>query len=211
MTREQFIERTLRQIYNGPVSDDATITKGLVNNYLSDGIGLAAKSNYKDNIALEGVSFINNSFYTTFKGLAVTKDEQALWKIELPQIPFGLGANDGVSTLKFKSDTNEISYPVVWLTTNQLSYQRGMREIPNKLLAYSEGKYLYVITPLILSPYTASVTMVSGGDSTDLSSELNVPADYVPIIVEYIKQQLLLEKAQPVDATNDGLDATMTT
>ena len=78
-------------------------------------------------------------------------------------------------------------------------------------MAYSEGEFVYVISDIPLNQYTAQVTMVSGGDSTDLDSTLNVPPDYFPVMMQYLQQQLLLEKNQPKDVTNDGLDAQTTT
>lgn len=212
MLRRTFIEQIRRQIYGGQPSDDAEITVGLVNIWLDQAIGIAAKTNYTDSLKLDGIAYVNNSFYTKFKGLTVAQDEQFLWKITLPQIPLGIGYSQGLETLVFKdANSKELSYPVVWLSENQLSYQRGMRGIPNKLLAYSEGQFVYVMSTLLLSQYTAQVTMISGGDSTDLDSTINVPPDYLPTMVEYIKQQLLFERMQPVDATNDGLDAVKTT
>lgn len=211
MTRRYFIERTLRQIYGTQPNDDSWITYNLVNAWLSDAIALAAKANYKENQAIDGISFINNSFYTIFKGLAVTRDEQFLWKITLPEIPIGIGQNMGVSTLQFKDDTRDLtSQTVVWVSENQRTYFDSMRPIPNKLLAYPQGEFVYVLSPLILSVYTANVTMISGGDSTDLDSTLNVPQDYFPVMVEYIKQQLMFERGVPVDLANDGNDAIKT-
>lgn len=211
MTVRAFIERVRRQIYGGQPSDDASITVGLVRNYLPDAIAVAAKSNYKENVSIEGISFVNNSFYTVFKGISVTKDENFVWKIKLPQIPVGIGDSEGVSTLQFKdSSTRQISYPVVWLNENQRSFQRGMRVIPNKILAYSQGQFIYAMSTILLSEYTATVTMVSGGDLS-LDSTINVPPDYFPVMMQYLQQQLLLEKMQPVDSTNDGLDAIKTT
>lgn len=207
MTRRIFIERTLRQLYGGFPSDDSSITVNLVNNYLNDAIAVAAKANYIDSIKVDGVAYINNSFYTTFKSLPVTKNENFLYRVTLPQIPLGIGADEGISTLEFKdSSTAQISYPVIWLTQNQKGFQKGMRSIPNKLLAYSEGEYVYVLSTIILSQYTATVTMVSGGDSTDLDSTLNVPSDYYPQMVEYLKQQLMFQKQVPADGANDGVD-----
>ena len=212
MTRRQFIERVRRQIYGGQPSNDATITVGLVNNYLGDAIALAAKQNWKENTAIDGISYANNGFYTTFKGIAVTKDENFLWKIALPQIPLGIGESEGVETLLFKdTTTGQIAQNIVWMSQNQRSFNAGRREIPNKLLAYQEGDAIYVLSTIILSQYTASVTMVSGGDSADLDSTLNVPPDYFPIMMQYLQQQLLLERNQPVDVQNDGLDAIRTT
>jgi hypothetical protein len=206
LTRRTFIERTLRQIYNGPVSDDGNITEGLVNVWLSDGIGLAAKQNYKDNYQLDGVGYVNNSFYSNFKGLAIVEDERNLYKTTLPQLPVGIGSTEGIGRVVFKNSINELSFPGVLLSENQVGYQRSMRPIPNKILCYPEGIFLYMITPLIMTAYTANVTIISGGDATNLDSELNVPADYLPVCVAYIQQQLMLEKKQIPDLANDGRD-----
>lgn len=212
MTRRQYIERIRRLIYGGQPPADASITVGLVNNYIQDAIGVAAKSNYTDSIKLDGIAYINNSFYTTFKSLSISEDEQFLWKVTLPQLPVGVGSNEGVSTLIFKdSDSNQLSYPVIWLSQNQVSFQRSMRPIPNKLLAYPQGEFVYILSTLILSAYTAQVTMISGGDSTDLDSTLNIPPDYFPIMTEYLKTQLMFQRSVPVPVTNDGSDIVKTT
>lgn len=211
MTRRAFIQRVRRQIYNGEPADDATITIGLVNNYLNDAIAVAAKANYKDNITIDGIGYINNSFYSRFSGIAITSDGNFTWRITLPEIPIGIGQNHGISTLQLLDDQNNITRPLIPLSENQRTYFQGMQPIPNKVLYYYEGTYAYILTTLILTSYTARVTMVSGGDSSDLGSTLNVPSDYFPIMMEYLQKQLLLEKAQPLDSTNDGEDFTVTT
>jgi hypothetical protein len=206
MTRLEFIERHLRQIYGGFPTDDAQITNNLVNSWLNDAIAAAAKQNQKDNIALDGISYINNSFYTTYKGLAVVQDENFLFKVTLPQIPMGVGYSEGVSTLQFKDSSNSVSHPCVPLSQNQKTFYQGLKPIPNKVLFYTEGNFIYAISTLPLYDYTATVGMISGGDSTSLTSTLNVPPDYFPIMVEYLKQQLVFERMQPQDSTNDGVD-----
>jgi hypothetical protein len=206
MTRLEFIERHLRQIYGGFPTDDAQITNNLVNSWLNDAIAAAAKQNQKDNIALDGISYINNSFYTTYKGLAVVQDENFLFKVTLPQIPMGVGYSEGVSTLQFKDSSNSVSLPCVPLSQNQKTFYQGLKPIPNKVLFYTEGNFIYAISTLPLYDYTATVGMISGGDATSLTSTLNVPPDYFPIMVEYLKQQLVFEMMQPQDVTNDGTD-----
>ena len=206
MTREQFIEQILRQIYGSYPSDDASITPMLVNQYLDQAIAFAAKSNYTDNLKLEGVGFVNNSFYTTFKGIAITKDENGLWVLTLPQVPVGIGASEGVSTLVLRDDKNKLSLPLVPLTQNQKTYFQSMQNLPFKTLYYVEGNHAYIISSLKLSDYTATVTLISGGNSNDLSSNLNVPGDYIPAIVQYIQQQLMVMKTTPKDLANDSTD-----
>lgn len=206
MKRIEFIERTLRQIYGGYVSEDSSITPMLVNSWLNDAIAVAAKANYTDNLKLDGIGYVNNSFYTTFKGIVPTLDETNLWRLQLPQIPVGIGTNEGVNTIVFKDSNGVISYPLIPLSANQKTYFRTMRPIPNKTLYYYEGEFVYVVSPLILTSYTASITMISGGNSSDLNSTLNVPSDYMPAMVAYIQQQLNIMKAGPKDLANDGQD-----
>lgn len=207
-TRRAYIERILRLIYNGQPSEDSNITVNLVNVWLNDGIAIAAKQNYVDAIKMDGVAYVNNSFSTTFSGLAITSDDtnNLGYKISLPQIPLGLGKNEGINTLRFKGEDGFISQSVVWLSANQVGYADQMRKIPNKIYAYNEGEIVRFTSTLPLYQYTATVSMISGGDSADLDSLINVPDDYFPTVTEYIKAQLLLEKAQIADGSNDGID-----
>lgn len=207
MTRNIFIERILRQIYNGQPSDDSSITYNLVNQWLNDAIGLAAKKNYTDGIQMDGIAYVNNSFYTTFKDLTVELGniDNVTYSIDLPQIPVALGKNEGIATLQFVKD-KLASQTAIPLSMNQVAYIDNLRPIQNKILYWTEGKNIYAKSLIPLTAYTANVRMVSGGDSTDLESTLIVPDDYVPMIVEYIKGQLAFERSRPIDTSNDGVD-----
>ena len=211
MTRATLIEQITRLVHNGQPTQDSSITDNLINIYINQGIGLAVKQNYKESVQLDGVGYINNSFYCTFKDIAVTKDENFLWKLELPQVPLAVGKNEGISNLRFKTTIGNVSIDAIPLSTNQQGYVNQMRPVPNKVLYYIEGNYAKVLTPIRMSDYTASVTMVSGGDSTDFSSILTVPDDYIPMIIEYCMKMLVTERNQPVDAANDGNPAIKTT
>lgn len=206
MTRRFFIERELRQIYGGQPTDDSEITVGLINTWLQDAIAVAAKQNYKEGMMADDICYVNNSFYTTYKALPITFDEKYTWSLELPEIPIGIGTNFGISTLELKDSSGNLSYPLVWLSQNQRTFFRTMRPIPNKTLALPQGKFVYITSTLLLNQYTGTVTMISGGDSTDLDSEINVPPDYFSTMVEYLKQQLSFERAQVKDMANDGQD-----
>jgi hypothetical protein len=52
--------------------------------------------------------------------------------------------------------------------------------------------------------------MISGGLDTNMQSELNVPADYFPIMFQYLQQQLTLQRNAPKDEVNDGVDVKST-
>ena len=205
MTRYAFIERVLRQIYNGQPSDDSSITYNQVNQWLNDAIALAARKNYMDGLQMDGVAYVNNSFYTTFKALPVVNENVTTYSISLPVIPVALGKNEGVATLQFIGE-GKISQTAIPLSTNQVGYIDSLRPIQNKLLYWIEGKNIYVKSSILLSQYTANVRMISGGDSTNLQSTLIIPDDYVPMMIEYIKSQLAFERSRPIDTSNDGVD-----
>lgn len=208
MQRIQYIEQIRRLIYGGQPDDDAEITIGLVNVWLDQALAFAAKANYKDSIAIDGIAYINNSFYTTFKSLSISEDEQFLWKVTLPSIPIGIGTSEGISTLVIKdNESRQLSQPIVWLSQNQRSFANGMRVIPNKILGYVEGTFVYLKSTLILSDYTAQATMISGGSSSDLYGTMNIPADYIPVMTQYLREQLMFERMVPRDVTPDGNDA----
>lgn len=210
MQRKYFIERILMQVEGSYVRDDSSLTYNLVNSYVNDGIAAAVKANYKDSLQIDNVAYVNNSFFTTFKGLTATQDEALVYKITLPQIPLGIGRNEGINTLQFKDDMGNISLPCVPLSQAQRTYFQSMRPVQNKILFYSEGLYIYAISTLPLWSYTATVSMISGGDGTDLNSEINVPDDYIPVIVQYVKDQLMQERLVPQDVSNDGSDTVKT-
>lgn len=206
MTRKTFIERILRQIYNGQPSDDSSITFNQVNQWLNDAIGVAAKKNYTDSIQMDGVAYVNNSFYTSYSGLTITSVNNTTFKFTLPQIPVALGKNEGLATLNFSNNNTPTTFGAVPLSMNQVGYQDTLRPIQNKVVYWPQGQEVYMSTGIPLTAYKANVRMVSGGDSADLNSTLIIPDDYVPIMVEYIKAQLAFERSRPIDTSNDGVD-----
>lgn len=206
MIRGVLIELVVRNVYGEFPPNDRTITDNLVNTWIEPGIGLAVKQNYKDSIAFDGISYVNNSFYTQFKGLPFVQDEQFVYKTTLPQLPMGVGKNEGVNIFRVSDVNGKMSDPLIPLSENQLGYARRMRAIKNKQLYWTEGITLYVLTTLQLNTFTGNARMISGGDSTNLDSELNVPADYLPIVIDYCTKNLLKERLTQKDLTNDGRD-----
>ena len=205
MVRRVFIEMLRRDIYGGQPSADANITVNLVNLWLNQGVAIAARKNWQDNAQFEGIAYTNGSFYTTYKNLAVTKDEQFLYKTALPQLPLGIGNDEGISSVVL-TDSVQNSYPIIWVNKNQQSFMRGMRTPQNKLMGYSEGGSVFFMSTMPLTEFTAKATMISGGDSSNLDSTLNIPDDYLPIAQEYVYKRALAQKQMPIDAANDGLD-----
>ena len=205
ISRYVLAERIQRVIYNGLPPDDATITIPVINLWINDGLAAAAKKNYAESLQIDGVAYINNSFYTTYKNLAITPDESGLWKFSLPQIPLGLGKNEGISTVQFKAN-GKVSFSAAPLSENQLGYVDSLKKVLNKVFYWNEGQTVYVRSGILLNGYTATVRMVSGGNSSDLDSVINLPDDYIADVVGYVVKMLMTERSQPLDTSNDGLD-----
>lgn len=209
MTRGAYIEQLLIQMYGALPTDDAEMTIEMINAVLlPQAIALAAKTCYREAIQIEGIGYVNNSFYTTFSGIAIVSDDtdNLCYKFTLPEVPVGVGKNEGVASVKFKDENGFISQTAIPLSMNQQSYADNMQPIPNKLLYWYEGNVVRIKTTLPMWSYTATIKIISGGDSADLTSVLNVPSDYHPIMNEYIQNQLGIIRAQPQDQANDGAD-----
>jgi hypothetical protein len=211
MVRGAYIERILMQIYGQKVTDDAEITFNLVNLYLNDGIGVAAKTCYKEAVQLDGVAYVNNGFYCTFSGLIISADDtdNLCYKLTLPEIPTGIGRNEGMAELRIKDTNGFTSLPVIPVSINEWGYADSMRPIPNKILGLQEGNLVRMKTSLIMTDFTGTAKIISGGVASDLNSELIVPPDYFPVITQYIREQLILERSIPTDSVNDGQDSNL--
>ena len=209
MKRGAFIEQALMQIYGGIPTDDAEMTIEMINAVLlPQAIATAAKAAYTQAIQIDGIGYVNNSFYTTFSGIAIVSDDTSNlgYKLTLPEVPVGIGRNEGISSLQFKDEDGFISQSAIPLSMNQQSYADRMQPIPNKILYWYEGSVLRMKSTLPMWSYTAIIKMVSGGDSSDLDSELNVPGDFHPIMIQYLQQQLGMVRAAQPDTANDGVD-----
>ena len=206
-TRREFCERILRKVYGDQPSADSSITINLVNSYIGVGLGIAARNAYRDSIQLDGISYVNNSFYTTFKGITFAKNEPFLYQMTLPQIPIGIGKNEGIASLNVKTADGTLAYDAIPVSANQVAYFKELSRKPNKLMYYSEGTFIYVFSLIQLNiGYTANVRMISGGDSTNLDSILNIPADYEATCFDYCEEKLRQERMTSKDLISDGND-----
>jgi hypothetical protein len=207
MTRRFHIERFLRQVYGGMPTDDAQVTTNLVNASLNDAVAFAAKQCYKESLSIDGVAYVNNTFYTTFRNLPITADSDFVWKLTLPEMPLGLGVSDGVNGVQLKDAKGSLSDPLIPLSANQVTYQKGLKQPQNKIMYWNEGKDIFIKTVLPLAQYKGQVRMISGGLSSDVDSELNLPPDYEPAMDDYLFKRFGLQRNQPQDINNDGTDS----
>jgi hypothetical protein len=205
MTRKVLIEQIRRMMYGSIPTDDANLTEKEINLYINEGIAYMAKINYTDAIKLDGIETIADSFYATFKNLAITKDnDTGYYALDLPQIPLGLSRGYGISTVTFPTSTGLAKSPIP-ISPRELDYIDNLKQPPSKIFYWAEGKKLWFKSYTNLVGKFAIVRMVST-ETSDLDAEINVPQEYITDIINLVMNQLRTRKATPQDSTNDGLD-----
>jgi hypothetical protein len=111
----------------------------------------------------------------------------------------------GISTVTFAVSTGLAKAPVP-ISPREIDLIDNMKKPPSKIFYWAEGDRLYFKSPYYnLNAKTPIVRMVSH-ENSDLSSELNVPGEYIADILAWIMTQLNIRKQMPEDTTNDGLD-----
>lgn len=205
MTRKVLIEQIRRMMYGSIPTDDANVTEKEINLYINEGIAYMAKVNYTDAIKLDGIETIADSFYATFKNLAITKDnDTGYYSLALPQVPLGLSRGYGISTVTFPTSTGLAKSPIP-ISPRELDYIDNLKQPPSKIFYWAEGKKLWFKSYTNLVGKFAIVRMVST-ETADLDAEINVPQEYITDIINLVMNQLRTRKATPQDSTNDGLD-----
>ena len=205
MTRKVLIEQIRRIFYGGVPNDDASLSEKEVNTYLNEAIAYMAKVNYTDAIKLDGIETVADSFYATFKNLAITKDnDTGYYSLDLPQVPLGLARGYGISTVTFPTSTGLAKSPIP-ISVRELDYIDQLKQPPSKIFYWAEGKKLWFKSYTNLVGKFAIVRMVST-ETSDLDAEINVPQEYVTDIINMVINQLKIRKGTPEDTVNDGVD-----
>lgn len=205
MTRRVLIEQLRRLYYGGVPNDDANLSEKEVNAYINEAMAYIAKVNYTDAIKLDGIENVADSFYSTFKNLAITKDnDTGYYSLDLPQVPLGLSRGYGISTVTFPTVTGLAKSPIP-ISVRELEYMDNLKQPPSKIFYWAEGKKLWFKSYTNLVGKFAIVRMVST-ENSDLDAELNVPQEYVSDIINLVLNYLKVRKGTPEDTVNDGVD-----
>lgn len=205
MTRKVLIEQIRRLYYGGTPSDDANLTENEVNVYINQAIAYFAKVNYSDAINLDGIETVGDAFYSTFKNLPITRDnDTGYYSTTLPHPPLGLARGYGISTVTFPVSTGLAKAPTP-ISPREVDYIEQVKLPPSKIFYWAEGNKLWFKSYTNLVGKFAIVRMITA-ENSDKTAELNVPAEYISDIINWIMNQLRVRKGMPEDTTNDGLD-----
>lgn len=205
MTRKVLIEQIRRMYYGGIPSDDANLTENEVNQYINQAIAYFAKVNYTESIKIDDIETVGDAFYSTFKNLAIVKDnDTGYYSTTLPHPPLGLSRGYGISTVTFPVSTGLAKAPIP-ISPRELDYVDQVKTPPSKIFYWAEGKRLWFKSFTNLVGRAPIVRMVST-ENDDLNAEVNVPQEYISDMINLVLTQLKIRKGTPEEVVNDGAD-----
>jgi len=206
MTRNQLIAQIRRMYYGGLPSEEAGLRPLEVNQLINEAIAYVAKVNYTDSIKLDGVETVSDAFYTTFKNLAITKDnDTGYYSTTLPHPPIGLSRGYGISSVTFPVTSGNLAKAPTAISPREIDYLDQIKLPPSKVFYWAEGDKLWFKSYTNLVGKFAIVRMISQ-ENSDLESELNVPGEYVPDMINWIMSQLNIRRQMSEDSIKSGTE-----
>src|SRR5881628_2306664 len=160
-TRRQILETIQRLLLGDLASDDASMTQNLINQHLNAAIGYAAKSNYKEEIQLNGIENISDAFYSNFSGISIAKDNATGWyNATLPQQPAGIGAGWDIANFMLitGSGAKLFAHPI---TPRELIFLYKQDKPCNEIFYWVNGVTANLHSCQDITPYKATIRMIS--------------------------------------------------
>lgn len=204
-TRAQLCEQIRRMLAGGHPNDDFQVTVGLVNQNLNAAIAAAAVKNKRENSDLEGVDYVADAFYSRFKGIAITKEaDTGYYTAKLPQPPVAVGIGYDITSFKLFSRAG-VKTSCIRVPLKELDYMHDLDLDLKKVYYWVNGDNVFLQSNVDITGYKITLQMVSS-QSSDLSSVLSVPDNYIPDIVSYMAGIFNIQTNVPVDVANDGIN-----
>lgn len=204
-TRRMVLETIQRLMLGGMASDDTELTTNLINQHLNAAIGYAAKTNYKEEIQLNGIENVSDAFYTSFTNININKDQNTGWyNATLPQQPAGVGIGWDISgfMLTTGSGAKLFAHPI---SPREVEFLYNGKKPCNEIFYWVNRDTVSLHSGQDITKYKANVRMIST-QSSDLDSVVTIPDGYMPVVVKYMSEVLGIEVQRPIDNSSDGVE-----
>jgi hypothetical protein len=196
-------EQILSTYYKGVRSDDSSYSLKYIASMLAQEVAFMARKNAFENGNNGDITYINDTFISTFKSLAVATDAISLEKyIVLPSMPTALPNNQEIVSVSLNRKTNKTFIP---MKNKDRFAQAFLPSIRGVVFYYIEDGKLYFDNPENFIFTAITLKMAGALPSGDiLDAQLNIPKNYETEIIDKVLNRLLSVNRLGQDLSNDG-------
>lgn len=202
-------EQILTTYYKGVRSDDSQYSLRHIASMIAQEVAFMARKNAFENGNNGDTAYINDTFISTFKNIAVSTDVVSGDKYAaLPAIPTALPNNQEIVSVSLGKKTNKTFIP---MKNKDRFAQSFLPCIRGTVFYYIEDGKLFFDNPENFQFNNLTIKMagaVPGGNILD--AQLNIPKNYETEIIDKVLQRLLAVSRLGRDNTNDGNDISNT-
>ena len=196
-------EQILTTYYKGVRNDDSQYSLRHIASMVAQEVALMARKNAFENSNGGDITYINDSFISTYKSVAVLLDAISKEKYcVLPAVPTALPNNQEIVSVSLNTKTNKTFIP---MRNKDRFAQSFLRPIKGMVFYYIEAGRIYFDNPENFQ-FTALTIKMAGAlpSGAILDAQLNVPKNYESEIIDKVLARLLSMSRLGQDLTNDG-------
>jgi hypothetical protein len=166
-------------------------------------VAVMARKNAFENSNGGEITYINDSFISTYKSVAVALDAISKEKYcVLPAVPTALPNNQEIVSVSLNTKTNKTFIP---MRNKDRFAQAFLRPIKGVIFYYIEAGRLYFDNPENFQFSLVTIKMAGALPSgAILDAQLNIPKNYESEIIDKVINRLLSMSRLSQDLTNDG-------
>ena len=196
-------EQILTTYYKGVRNDDSQYSLRHIASMVAQEVALMARKNAFENSNNGDITYINDSFISTYKSVAVLLDDVSKEKYcVLPAVPTALPNNQEIVSVSLNTKTNKTFIP---MRNKDRFAQAFLRPIKGMVFYYIEAGRIYFDNPENFQ-FTALTIKMAGAlpSGAILDAQLNIPKNYETEIIDKVLGRLLSVSRLGQDLTNDG-------
>lgn len=196
-------EQILTTYYKGIRNDDSQYSLRHIASMVAQEVAVMARKNAFENSSNGDVTYINDTFITTYKNLSVLTDNVSNEKYcDLPATPVALPGNQEIVAVSLNTRTNKQFIPI---KNKDRFMQAFLRPIKGIVYFYAENGRLYFDNPENFQFTKITLKMAGALPSGNiLDASLNIPKNYESEIIDKVLNRLLTMSRLGQDLTNDG-------
>lgn len=196
-------EQILTTYYKGIRNDDSQYSLRHIASMVAQEVAVMARKNAFENSNNGDVTYMNDTFITTYKNVPVLLDNVSKEKYcDLPAVPVALPNNQEIVAVSLNTKTNKQFIPI---KNKDRFMQAFLRPIKGVVYFYAENGRLYFDNPDNFQFSALTLKMAGALPSGSIvDAPLNIPKNYESEIIDKVLNRLLTMSRLGQDLTNDG-------